>query len=561
MERNHAADEEARGQVRSLSEAVTRIATGPMTSASARLSEAAEGTDADRQQSALVEAAQNEEAAVNRLQALIRDMAQWGDFQGLLAKTRDLLDRQAGLRNETTGLGKSTLGRPVESLTGDQAASLKRLARRQSQLAADVDHLLERMESLLKNASDKDATAADAMDAALRAAESHEAKRHLRNAARAIEANRTAAAVIDQQGAEEAFKKILAALMEREDRELQQLRKYLRSADEQVAQLIEQQQVIRAATEEAGLMATVEEAFEELEQEQRRVKRNTRLLGEDLTQAARTAQAARLVRQAAKPMGNAEARLAEQQASDAVTAQDEALGLLKDAQAQLEEMARRADELALKRSLTKIHDDLEEMLAGQLAINERIEKLKGAIETRGRVGRPEAREASSLSKEQGRVRAMADEMLPELQQVVVYEWALQRVVGWMDASRTRLNERRVDDQLVDLTDRIARELRKLISAIDQTKAMPLTAEFIEAESGGGGGTGQIMQSKPVPTVAELLVLKAMQGDINERSKNLYNAVDLQDATERQLRQFKEIGEDQAEVRRLTEMVTGRVRQP
>ena len=67
--------------------------------------------------------------------------------------------------------------------------------------------------------------------------------------------------------------------------------------------------------------------------------------------------------------------------------------------------------------------------------------------------------------------------------------------------------------------------------------------------------------KPVPTVTELLVLKAMQTDINQRTKRIGADVDPDTAEEQQLRELQMIGEDQAEVRRLAALVTRRARHP
>ena len=53
----------------------------------------------------------------------------------------------------------------------------------------------------------------------------------------------------------------------------------------------------------------------------------------------------------------------------------------------------------------------------------------------------------------------------------------------------------------------------------------------------------------------------MQIDINERTSELHNVLNVDDATEQQLRRLRMLGEDQAEVRRLTEMVTEQVRNP
>jgi len=89
----------------------------------------------------------------------------------------------------------------------------------------------------------------------------------------------------------------------------------------------------------------------------------------------------------------------------------------------------------------------------------------------------------------------------------------------------------------------------------------MSTEFAEAEMEGGGSEGEAATTATVPTVAELLVLKAMQVDINERTRALSLQFDRDAATETRLRQLTAIGEDQAEVRRLTELVTGRAQQP
>ena len=150
-------------------------------------------------------------------------------------------------------------------------------------------------------------------------------------------------------------------------------------------------------------------------------------------------------------------------------------------------------------------------------------------------------------------------LLPELDQVIVYRWALTRVDAWMEEARGALYERRVDKGLRGLIGRIVRELDKLIGAIEQTRSMPAEAEFSEAELGAEGGGGSPAATKPVPTMAELLVLRAMQVDINERTAALKEGHG--DVSEDRLRRIGLIGEDQIEVRRLTKMLTDRARRP
>ena len=81
----------------------------------------------------------------------------------------------------------------------------------------------------------------------------------------------------------------------------------------------------------------------------------------------------------------------------------------------------------------------------------------------------------------------------------------------------------------------------------------------EAEQTGGEGEQASGETKPVPALAELLVLKTMQIDILERTQALGGSFDADNATEEQLQRLAELGEDQVEVRRLTERVTERAR--
>ena len=563
--RNQASGVKTKEQVAALGDALGKVAVGPMASAGRRLQEARGHADGLAQQDALRAALGDEELATQRLLSLIRTIGQWGNFRALLSKTQDVLDRQRAVRNETGVLGRSMLGKSVASLTSQELTALGRTRRRQEQLVTDVDQLLEHMRRLASASSDKDPSGAQAAQSALRAAQANGVSRHLRDAAAAIGVNRTAGAMIEQKRAEEGLRRTLDALKERDTRELARLRKSLRRAEESVAQLIDEQKTLRAATHEAGLLNADDNSYEVLERQQRQLRLNAELLGEELAQIERIAAAGRGVRQSAKPMGVAARALGERLSDRAKAKQDEALALLQEALRRLDEIARQTEEEQFQRSLAEIHDDLSEMLRRQLAVNEGIAKLKEDVEQRGPRGsaltRTQARRASRLSRQQREARRLVDDVLGDLDEVKVYKWALDRVAGWMDQGRRRLDARRIDDELLRMTDRIVRDLRNLVQAIVETQAMPITAEFAEAEGGGGGGAGMPMQSKPVPTVAELLVLKAMQRDVNERTQRLNQSFDPTTADEQELADLMEIAEDQTEVRRLAELLTEKTHGP
>ncbi|MDO8629612.1 MAG: hypothetical protein Q7R41_03905, partial [Phycisphaerales bacterium] len=199
IEDNLSNEREERSRLTALAESVRTIAVGPAAAASASLSRAAEPNDAVAEQANISDAAKSQETAMDRLHEVLRAMGQWGTFQGLISRTRDLLDRQSEIRAQTAELGKSMLGKPVESLDGEERNSLRRNQRLQEQLTDDVTQHLARLEQQKSASREKDPSGADAIDAALRGARTNDMTRHLREAAEAIGANRTAAATNEQR--------------------------------------------------------------------------------------------------------------------------------------------------------------------------------------------------------------------------------------------------------------------------------------------------------------------------------------------------------------------------
>ncbi len=567
LEHNRTADQEVRTHIVRLSEVLRQTADGPMTIASVELDEARERTRPDEQQAGLIEATRQQQVVIDRLRGVLRLMSQWGSFHELVTRARSLLDRQADLKSQTADLGKQTLGKPVDALTETEASTLRQNARQQDQLADEVEQLVEKMMRLMEKAEQEEPSDTDSVDAALRASRAHNVAKHARAASEAISSNRTAAATVEQKATATALRKMIAALRERESRQLEQLQKRLGQIEQLIAAMIEDQEALRNATHEATFIEADDAGYAVLEEEQRTLRRNTELLGDDLASApaaAGTQRVSQLVRQAALPMETAETELRKRQPALATVAQDEALTTLNDALTLVRELAQETAQEALRRSLAQIREDLEEILALQTEVNAGIDSLVKGISHGGRISRVETRAASKLAHMQSDTRSMVDAQLPDYERVPVYKWALERVAKWMEISRTRLSSpgaRQIDEDLLVVVNRIAVELRRLIRAIQETESLPLDMEFVETDTGGGQGQGELVTDRPVPTVAELLVLKALQTDINDRTQELQQSFDIDEATEQQLRELRVLGEDQAELRRLAERVTEQAQHP
>jgi len=559
MAGNQSHKDQAAQQVQQLVQALAGIADGSMSDARSLLRDAAEKKDIPVSVDSMNRAVNKQQQSVAMLQQVLRDMSQWGSYRGLVVRTRDLLDRQGQIQGETSEFGQSAMGKTVDELSKPQDAELKRIERRQAQLAEDVAQLLNRVGELRTSLEKKDTAASDAMDAALRAMRSHQLKKHLRDAVKAIRSNRTAAANIEQKAVSEGIRRMIQALRKRDARELDRLQKEATKAIDQVTELIQKQRQVKLAAEETISQGQDQPALSDIVDKQRQLRRNTGQLSRELASVERLAGASRVIRSAAETMKDAEQQLTSDAPNQATVSQEESVRLLEEALARLEKSNEQIAQESMQRQLSQIRQDLENLRTEQVKVNDRIVVLHNQVVKKKRVTRREAREATKLAKSQANVHTLLDELLRDMEKVPVYDWVLRRVAGWMDNSRDWLIKRKIDTELVENASRIRRELDQLIAAIKETQEAPIETEFEEAESGGGSGKGRGKSQKPIPTMAELIVLKAIQININERTVQANDRVDWDDPSEMDLRKLKIIAVDQKEVQVLTNKLTAKAR--
>ncbi len=556
---NVPSNQQASQPIRAASLALETAALEPMTQAANQLVSVRQTTNARRQAHALDNASVAQEDAVVTLRNILNAMAQFGGFGQVLAKTKDLLDRQDDIVAATAKLERTSLGKPIDVLTPKEATQLKRLSQQQTMLKTDAESFLAEMKKLARTFSQKEPAGAQAIDAALRAARSLGLLLHLETAATAINANRTSAASIDQKAASSALREMIKALRSREKRKLELLEKRLHQAKEMIAQLLEDQRSIESATRKAVSIQSDKTAWQALSERQRRLRRNTELATRDLEAMADALQAARLVGSASATMKLAEQSLYNQQNGAALDQQDNAIELLEQAMLVLDQASNAASQALLRQTLADMKESLQQLRDDQQSLLDQIETLMEAAGRQPRLSRASARKASRLSRKQAQIHEALDKIMPDLKNVPVYHWALERVALWMSNCQTWLSQRKLDDDLKRSANRIVQELNRLIRAIEQTQAMPFDTEFAEAKQGGGGGGQSRQSTQVVPTLAELIVLKTMQLDINDRTKRMSALDESTRSSENHLKELETLGEDQSHVRRLTEMVTEKAR--
>ncbi|MFH0981071.1 MAG: hypothetical protein V2A79_05990 [Planctomycetota bacterium] len=626
---NHAFDEQTRKQTTDAAAQLGRSASGSMAQAARALERLADPRalgarrDADSRstsdsglspqpsaldsaaaQAELATAATSQKAAVDELQQVLRWMGRWSDFQEMVAKTRDLLDRQQQVRAAALRQGRTAVGKAPDTLNDEERARLKRVVREERQLAQDMDQWLRKARSLIEPLRAKDAPSAEALENALRAAAAQQVLPRMEKAADALSDNRIAAASIEQRAVEAGLTTVLTALEARQARELAELRKTLERLVDAVAELLRAQEALVAAVQEAAAPASqpvgpaaqpvgpafqpvgpaaqpvgpaaqpvgpatqpvgpatqpVGPAFQpvaDFADEQRAIRRNTRQLGDQVSESPAAAKAAGELAKAVPPMERAEEKLRVAAGEQALVDQGVAIAALRAALAELELLAAQTDHRLMQMTLVETRRKLEELRNQQEQVNAATGELVETMRGQTQLSRTVTRRASALAAQQDGIRNQTVALRRELENTAVYTWVLDRVTEKMSASREALVARRLEGPLVESQRDIVSELARLIDALASIEALPPPSEFAEGE--GGGGDAAAANQPPVPPVAELIVIKTMQEALHQQTAALHTARSGSEPTEEDLRRARAIGQEQEQLRELTVRVVRQAR--
>jgi hypothetical protein len=111
-----------------------------------------------------------------------------------------------------------------------------------------------------------------------------------------------------------------------------------------------------------------------------------------------------------------------------------------------------------------------------------------------------------------------------------------------------LTQHRIDDA-VALEDAVIRHLTRLIDAVEEPRNKD-DSQFA-GEQGDGGGANHPTASNPVPTLAELKVLRLMQVEVNDQTAALNGKLpDALARSEDQLKKIDALGASQRQIREL-----------
>lgn len=549
-ERNGAGKSSTAQQSERMARRMTSTAVRAIRQASEQLHRAGSASSSADQHDSLLASNHAQADAVEMLDAMLREMDQWDEFEDIVRRLRESLDRQEALERDVSQLARQTRG----SAMSDSQVSQRELTQAgvaQGQLRAEVSQLMDSMQSWAGERRESEAVAAASIRDAAQAGKRQGVLERMDHAAGAIQTNQLSAALTAQRDAASALRVMLAALDERPERQLAELSRDLKDVTSRLRRLIESQEGLIDRNRRVRDSADAIEQLEMLSDRQASLLTTARATAGLIKTDDEEGRAAReSVERAILAMGEASDLLSNADGVPAEERQNVALESLTEALAMLEELEQRVDQEMGERSLDAIVDALKEVRVKQQAL--RTETSEIQIRMKGGDG-PNRADGLRLNRLARIQRELIELLAPIRDQVaasVVYVYLLDGIEQRMETAAARLTSRDSEGALSE-QDLIIRDLGRLIDSAreERDKRDP---RFVQDQNGGGeGGAGQPTANKPVPTLAELKVLRSMQVEVAEQTKSLAAQVpDALTRSEANLRRIQEVGGRQAIIRTL-----------
>jgi hypothetical protein len=481
------------------------------------------GAPASNQSEGLADAQEHQNAVVSTLDGLLEQMAKWETFRGIARDVRELHEQQEQIATQTQATGRDTMGKPFESLSPEAQAELSRLAARQEHAREQLGRVQRKMDQMAERLNSTDPIGSESLQEAVEGSRQAGTGEMMQKAATSVAQNQVGAAETAQRQAAEDLKQMLDTLENNSERDLTKIVEKLRQAEAKLADLKKRQLEQLERTADAQSKQDAEERRRELEELSRREK-------ELQQETARLAQQLRRVRadKAGKTSASAAGRMGQagqqMQQGDSEQSQAEQRGVLDDLQRAQQEVAqarREAESQLAMEQLARIADTLAALYNRQTSLKAESVRLDGERQSKENWTRPQLAALRAEVETQQAVRGDTEKAREVLTSAPVFALTLTRAMSNMERAVELLNERKADQETQSAQQAAADRFAMLLDSLKNDAKNDGESEGEEGEGGGGGGGQQGGPPRDgIPPLAQLKMLRSLQLEINERTREL-----------------------------------------
>ena len=388
----------------------------------------------------LASAGTHQDAVIGALEDLLGRLAQWENYRQFHRRVAQLLREQKELANQTSNLAQSTFGKAYRDLTPQEIADGKIQARRQAELARDLDRIEDEMRRSTGELQITDPLAAETLADALAESRRLSLSSTMYNAGQALDRNRMGQATSQQQRVIEGLERVLDILGNRREYELARLIRRLQQAEEQLDALAQRQGQLQQQMDEASKTENEEARQRQLEQ----LQAAQEALKKEAEQASRQLErlsandAAETTKDAEKSMQQSSDSAKKGEGKDAAQKAEEAREKLEKAKQQLADRRRQAEaELAFEQ-MARLEDGLRALRRRQQAALEGTQRLDQLRVRNSGLTEAQLVTLASVAREQALLQEETARTRESLSAAAVFQLVLGQAAGDMEAAHTAL---------------------------------------------------------------------------------------------------------------------------
>ncbi len=464
------------------------------------------------QQLAHAHAAQNQ--AMRTMRNLLNQLGAQGEFDALLAQTRNMLHHQQLLQNQLKALAGKTIGMNMNQLPPALQKALQHLAEKQNALAGKAAKLADKLQQAAQALQKSNPALAAALASAAKIAQHQAVSSAMQLAAGAINKNQMQSGSAGQAHAHKALSDMLKALNSARSKSLRQLAKQLRDLIKIVAQLIIRQKALIAVTPHAGIKAS-ETALAASANRESRLQLDTLAICGRADQVDQSGHLGEDLRAAGGNMGQATGSLLRDHQPHALGHENSALHHLQRALALLQKQLKKVQKKQRQNQIASLKKQYQLLLKAQESLLNQSRMLREARVAQGILTRPQQLQAIGIARAQQLLMAeLAALGQVESGPAPLLAWLNGKIIDDMRMAANVLAGATANQGVLDEQTSAIAKIKDIIQALKQQQNPKKGGG---SGGGGGGGKQQLM-----PPAAQLRLLKLLQLQVNADSSYLNN---------------------------------------
>jgi hypothetical protein len=542
LSENKSPNQELKDTAKDVGDLLNNTAEKPMKDAAGQINAAKQSSAKNDRNQNLQTAQADQTQSSQQLQKALDRMGNIGSLSRTIDQIKAILAEQQRISAETQAAGKNNLGKTPEQMNPEDKAKLDQAAKDQGDLAGRTSKALEEMQKTAEKLAKSDPSSSSAMKEAANTGQQQNVAPNQTKAAAAAQQNQQSQAQSSQKQAELGLQLILNSLREAERHKLDELAKKLEEMQKQVANLIRRQaghNLDNLALQGGDRIAKLEtkqreKLFNEAERDpkeapvapelavlsggQEQTERNTRDIAKTIEDLPEGAEPSDRLTEAADKMERAIVSLRDNKLADAydppqvqaLAALEAAKKLVDQQKAAVDQKQQEQQKEAIRQVYIQLKQEQEKLNAETLRIDSAPKLDDGSLR------REDAIRLGQLPGEQGKLADRTVKLNEDLSALgsIVYIWANKDIVTTMNGVKDDLGK---PDTGVPTQAEQKRIVAELDAMIRDLAIKPIVSQFAQHDSGGGGGGGK---TAPMPTEAELRLLKDFQLAVNDATKTI-----------------------------------------